>query len=71
MEQYISFEITGVSGRPISMAANASVVIIRDKYIPVIIQIGVDDLASVSTLFMGAGAGCISDPSDITPSPGF
>ena len=64
-------QITGLSGRTIFLAVNAYVGILGDKFIPVIILIGVDNRASVSTLFMGAGVGCISDTPDITPSPGF
>ena len=40
---------TRVSGRPISMAVNASVGILGEKFISVIILKGVDDRASVST----------------------
>ena len=59
-----------MSGRPIFLSVDASVGILGDKFISVIILIWVNDRASVSTFFMGDGASCISDPPNITTSPG-
>ena len=53
------------------MSVNDYVGILGEKIIPVIILIGVYYLASVSTPFMGAGAGFISYLPKITTSPGF